>query len=144
MRYMLMIKATGYSEAGVQPGREHGEAMLAYKRSLARAGALLAAEELQPSSSGLRITYPPHGGEPEVQAGPFPVDQALIAEYALIDVETEDEALRWALRMPVPAGRGECRLELRRLGEQPDFLREPRMQAMESDLLDQLHMLKKQ
>lgn len=141
MRFMIMVKATGYSEAGVKQSREHNDAMTAYKKSLARAGALLAAEELEPSSSGIRISYPMHGGEAEVQAGPFPADQALIAEYTLIDAKSEEEALDWALRMPVPAGR-ECEVELRRLEENPDALREPRIKALEADLQDQLDMLK--
>ncbi|MFC5651183.1 YciI family protein [Paenibacillus solisilvae] len=143
MRFMLIVKATGYSEAGVNHSREHSDARIAYKKSLSKAGALLAAEELQPSSTGIRISYPSHGGDPEVQAGPFPPDQELIAEYTLIDVGTEDEALNWALRMPVPAGRGECEIELRRLEENSDSLREPRLQALEADLQDQLNMLKK-
>jgi len=78
-----------------------------------------------------------------VQVGPFPADQELIAEYTLIDVGTEKEALNWALRMPVPAGRGECKIELRRLEENSDSLREPRLQAMEADLQDHLDILKK-
>jgi hypothetical protein len=112
---MLIVKATGYSEAGVDHSREHDAAMIAYKKSLAEAGVLLAAEELQPSSTGIRISYPSHGGEPEVQAGPFPANQELIAKFTLIEARTEDEALHWALRMPVPTGRGGCEIELRRL-----------------------------
>ncbi|QMV41497.1 YciI family protein [Cohnella cholangitidis] len=142
MRYMLIVKATGYSESGIHQSREHNDAKAAYKKSLAKAGALLAAEELQPSSTGIRITYPTHGGEPDIQAGPFPADHELMAEYILIDAKTEDEAVGWALRMPVPAGRGECEIELRRLEENSDSLREPRTRALEADLRDQLYMLK--
>lgn len=58
MRFMLIVKATGYSEAGVKISQEHNYAMIEYKNSLARAGALIAAEELQPSSSVIRILYP--------------------------------------------------------------------------------------
>jgi hypothetical protein len=142
MRYMLIIKATGYSESGIHHSREHDDAKAAYKKSLASAGALLAAEELQPSSTGIRITYPSRGGEPDVQSGPFPIDHELIAEYILIDAKTEDEAVNWALRMPVPAGRGKCEIELRRLEENSDSSRQPRVRAMEADLQDQLYMLK--
>jgi hypothetical protein len=142
MRFMLIVKATGYSEARVKQSREHNDEMIAYKKSLAKAGALLAVEELQPSSTGIRITYPSHGGEPELRPGPFPVDQELIAEYTLIEVSTEVEALNWALRMPVPADRGECEIELRKLEENSSSLREPRIQALEADLKDQLNMLK--
>ncbi|WP_409340579.1 YciI family protein [Paenibacillus sp. MBLB4367] len=141
MRFMLIVKATGYSETGVNHSREHNEERIAYKKSLAKAGALLAAEALQPSSTGIRISYPAHGGEPELRPGPFPADQELIAEYTLIEVETEVEALNWALRMPVSAGRGECEIELRRLEDYSGSLRDPRLQAMEADLQDQLNML---
>ncbi|TDF91339.1 YciI family protein [Paenibacillus piri] len=142
MRFMLIIKATGYSEAGVYHSQEHTDAMMAYKKSLARVGALLAAEELRPSSSGMRICYPLAGGEPEIQAGPFPVDQELVAEYTVIDVRSENEALKWALRMPVPAGR-ECTIEIRGLEENANSLSQSGMQTMEADLQDHLHMLRR-
>ncbi|MDQ0898892.1 hypothetical protein QFZ80_002720 [Paenibacillus sp. V4I7] len=143
MRFMLIFKATGYSEAGVNIGREHNDAMVAYKKSLARVGALLAAEELQPSSSGIRILYPFQGGEPEVKAGPFPVDQELIAGYILIDVNSEDEAADWALRMPFPRGCEAFVIEMRELKENTNSTRDPRIFAMEADLEDQINMLKK-
>lgn len=142
LRFMLIVKATGYSEAGVNHSQEHIDAMMAYKKSLARVGALLAAEELKPSSSGIRICYPPAGSEPEIQAGPFPADQALVAEYTVIDVRTENEAMKWALRMPVPAGR-ESTIEIRGLEENTDSIPEPGIQAMEADLQDHLHMLRR-
>ncbi|MNH94862.1 YCII-related domain protein [compost metagenome] len=140
MRFMLIVKATGYSEARVNPSRDHNDAMIAFKNSLVKAGVLIAAEELQPSSTGIRISYPLHGGEPEMQAGPFPVDQDFIAEYTLIDVRTEDEALIWALRMPVQAGHGKCEIEIRRLEVSSESLQEPRKYAMEADLQEQLKL----
>lgn len=142
MRFLLIVKATGYSEAGVNYSREHNAAMIAYKKSLASEGLLISVEELQPSSTGIRITYPSEGGEPEILAGPFPVDQELIAEYTLIDVHSEDEAIYWALQMPVPVGSGEYKLEVRRLREYQDFLRDPRTLVMAADLEDQLNILK--
>lgn len=143
MRFMLIVKASGYSEARVNHSREQNAAMNAYLNSLAEEGALLAAEELQPSSAGVRISYPADGGKPELLAGPFPADQELVAKYCLIDVRTENEALSWALRMPVPKGRGKCEIELRRLEEKPNSLREPRIKALEADLQHRLDMLKK-
>ncbi len=142
MRFMLIIKATGYSEVGVNQSQEHVVAMMTYKKSLARVGALLAAEELRPSSSGLRICYSLAGGEPERQAGPFPADQELIAEYMVIDVRSENEALKWALRMPVLAGR-ECTIEIRGLEENANSLSESSSQIMEADLQDHLDMLRR-
>lgn len=142
MRFMLLVKATGYTEAGVDHTREYSDAKIAYKRALAMSGVLLANGELQPSRAGFRIGYPTYGGEPEVLAGPFPTDQELLAEYALIDVRTEDEALNWALRMPVPADRGEFKIELRRLEDHSDDSQDPGVLAMKDDLQDQLSMLR--
>lgn len=141
MRYMLIVKATGYTEAGITNGRKHSEAMAAYKEALAGAGALLASEQLQPSFSGMRILYPANGERPEIVFGPFPVDQQLIGGYMLIDAATEEEAIQWALRMPVPEGRGAHEIELRKLEESPDRVRDPRALAMETDLKEQIGMI---
>ncbi|EJQ92771.1 YciI family protein (plasmid) [Bacillus mycoides] len=143
MRFMLIVKATGNSEAGVKQSQEHNDAMNTYKKSLARAGVLLATEELQPSSRAIRILYRLHGGEPEVKAGPFKVGQELIAGYTLIDVKSEDEAVDWALQMPVPKGFGAFEIEMRKLEDETDSIRDPRTLAMEADLKEQINMLKK-
>lgn len=142
MIFLLIVKATAYTEAGIAYSKEHNNAMDAYKRALAKVGALLANEELQPSSNGIKVKYPMNGGKPRVQVGPFPLNEDFIAEYTLMDVKSEDEALNWALRMPVPVGKGEFELELRRLKENRGFLQEPRIKALEADLQDQLNMLK--
>ncbi|WP_235549173.1 YciI family protein [Paenibacillus sp. Root444D2] len=140
---MLIFKAIGYSEAGVKICREHNDAMVSYKKSLARSGALLASEELQPSSNGIRILYPLHGGEPEIKTGPFPADQMLIAGYTLIDVNSEEEAADLALRMPIPRGHGAFEIEMRELKENMNSTRDPRILALETDLEDQINMLKR-
>lgn len=141
MRFMLIVKANGFSETGIHYSQEYVEAMKVYKRSLVKVGALLTAEELNPSSRGIRICYPPDGGQPKIQAGPFPVDQ-VVAEFVVIDVKTEEEALKWAIRMPIPTGL-ESTIELRSLQENVDSLSEPGIHALEADLLDYLHMLRK-
>lgn len=105
---------------------------------MVKVGALLTAEELNPSSRGIRICYPSDGGQPKIQAGPF----QLVAEFVVIDVETEEEALEWAIRMPIPTGQ-ESTIELRSLQENVDSLSEPGIHALEADLLDYLHMLRK-
>jgi hypothetical protein len=138
---MLIVKATEYSEAGVKFGLEHDDARRAFNISLAKAGILLAAEQCQPSSGGIRICYPSNGGEPEIKSGPFAIDQELIAEYTLIDVGTEAEARDWALKMPVPSGFGAFEIELRKLNDHPDPIRDPRVLALEADLEDQFNML---
>lgn len=143
MRYMLIVKATKRSEAGVKPSREHMDAMAAYNEALAREGVLIAAEGLQPSSIGLRITYSVHGDMPEVTVGPFAEEKQLVAGFTLIDVKSEDEAIEWAKRMPNPSGWGEGEIELRQLFEDEDLLHASTMIVMESDLRDQIDMLKK-
>jgi hypothetical protein len=142
MRFMLMVKATGYTEAGVKFSREYTDMVILFKKSLARKGVLLAAEELQPSSSGIRILYPLHGGECEVKAGPFHVDHGLIAGYMLIEVSSEDEASEWARQMPVPIGMGAFEIEVRKL-EETESVYDPRTLALEADLENQINPLKK-
>lgn len=143
MRYLLIIKATEYSEAGLADGKHYQEAMILYKELLAKKGALLADEELLPSSIGLRITYPKKDEKPQVLAGPFPVTQDLIMEYLLIDVSTEDEALNWALQLPVPRVRGRYVIELRRLKEKSKPRQTPGINVLEASLQNQLNILKK-
>jgi hypothetical protein len=143
MRYILMVKATGFSEARVQQSQTYIDQMKAYKKSLAMAGVLLAEEELQPSWAGIRICYPSQGGDPALLVGPFPANQELLSEYTLIEVSSEEEALHWALQMPIAADRGEYELELRKLEERFSFIREPSWQAMEADLQDLRYMLQR-
>ncbi|SEG75211.1 YciI family protein [Paenibacillus sp. UNC499MF] len=142
MRFMLIVQATGYSEAGVKPCREYAEAVAAYRKSLAEAGVLLAAEELRPSSAGIRIGYPTNGEEPEFEAGPFATGQGLPAGYTLIEVNSAEEAIGWARQMPVPPGLGTFGIEVRELAEQSVWAKETMNRALEADLKDQLDMLK--
>lgn len=142
MRFMLMVKATGYYEAGIRVSREQSEARFAYIKLLQDAGVYRSAEELQPSSVGIRVAFPPNGGAPQWQAGPFSRDQEWISEYLLIDVGTEKEALEWALRMPIAAGQGECEVEIRRLESNEEDSFPPNVQTMEADLQDQLSIFK--
>jgi hypothetical protein len=90
MRFMMIVKATKHSEAGVKPTRELVEAMTAYNEDLAKAGVLLAAEGLHPSSGGIRITYPVPGDKPNVTAGPFEEEKKMVAGFTLIDVRSEE------------------------------------------------------
>ncbi|WP_057761842.1 YciI family protein [Cytobacillus praedii] len=142
MRFMFIVKATGYSEAGGNYNQKYTDAMIAYKKSLAGAGVLVSAEALHPSSTGIRIMYPSDSEKPEILVGPFLADQELIAEYTLIDVDSEADALNWALRMPVPTGCGEFKIEVRKLKKNLGFLRYSGTCALEADLKDQLSMLK--
>lgn len=128
MRFMLIVKATQNSEAGKMPSQELVEAMMRYNEELVKAGVLLAAEGLHPSSSGIRISYPEPGEKPKVMDGPFTEAKELIAGFTLIEVKSREEAIEWALRMPDPHGFGAGEIELRQvfdaheLTDNPDTL----------------------
>jgi Uncharacterized protein conserved in bacteria len=111
----MIVKATTDSEAGVKPSQELLDAMLRYNEELAKAGVLLAADGLQPSSSGIRISYPDPGGKPKVMDGPFTEAKEIIAGFTLIEVNSREEAIEWAMRMPDPHGGGQGEIELRQI-----------------------------
>jgi len=120
MRFMIIVKATRDSEAGVMPGESLIAAMGAYHEELAKAGALLDASGLQPSAKGWRVGY--SGDKRTVIDGPFAGTRELIAGYTIIRVKSRDEAMAWALRFPNPVGEGEdAEIEVRQLFELEDF-----------------------
>lgn len=143
MRFMMIVKATKDSEAGVKPSEELFAAMMRYNEELAKAGVLLAADGLQSSSSGIRISYPEPGGKPKIIDGPFTEAKELIAGYTLIEVKSREEAIEWAMRMPDPHGFGEGEIELRQVFETPELTQDPKMLVMEADLRNQINMLNK-
>jgi hypothetical protein len=117
---MILVKATADTEAGVMPDESLFEAMTDYHEQLAKAGVLLDASGLQPSSKGLRVRY--SKGKRTTIDGPFTEAKELIAGYTLIQVKTRDEALEWIRRFPAPDGeRGECEIEVRQLYELEDL-----------------------
>jgi len=140
---MMIVKATQDSETGVKPSEELFAAMMRYNEELAKAGVLLAADGLQSSSNGIRISYPEPGGKPKVTDGPFTEAKELIAGYTLIEVKSKEEAIEWAMRMPDPHGFGEGEIELRQVFETPELTRDPKMLALEADLRNQINMLNK-
>ncbi|WP_273834253.1 YciI family protein [Guptibacillus sedimenti] len=115
MLFMLIVKASKNSEAGKLPSAELMAAMSTYNEELVKAGVRVMAKGLHPSSNGLRISYP-HGA-PVVTEGPFPETKEIIAGFILIDVESKEEAVEWAMRMPDPQGNGEGLVELRQVFE---------------------------
>lgn len=120
MRFMIVVKATKDSEAGAMPEEKLFADMAAYHEELQKAGALLDASGLQPSSKGWRIKY--SGGKRTVIDGPFVETKELIAGYTLIQVESREEAMAWARRFPNPVGEGkEAEIEVRQLFELDDF-----------------------
>jgi len=122
MRYMIIVKATPQSETGVFPPNmaELMAVMGTFHEELARAGVLLDASGLAPSSQGWRIRY--GAQERKVIDGPFTESKELIAGYTLIQVRSREEALEWTRRFPNPVGEGlAAEIEVRRLYEEADF-----------------------
>ena len=123
MRFMIIVKATPDSEAGRFPPNPEPlfRAMAAYHEELARAGALLDASGLQPSSKGWRVRYEGNGKRTIVD-GPFAESKELVAGYTLIQTRTRQEAIEWSRRFPNPVGEGvACHIEVRQLYEMEDF-----------------------
>lgn len=122
MRFMIIVKATEDSEAGRFPPDPEPlfAAMAAYHEELARAGALLDASGLHPSSKGWRVQY--EGGKRSIVDGPFAESKELVAGYTLIQTRTREEAVEWSRRFPNPIGEGaRCHIEVRQLYEMEDF-----------------------
>jgi hypothetical protein len=120
MRFMILVKATKDSEAGVMPEEELIAAMASYHEELQKAGVLLDASGLQPSSKGWRIRY--SAEKRTAIDGPFAEAKELVAGYTLIQVKSREEAMEWARRFPNPAVDGkEAEIEVRQLFELEDF-----------------------
>lgn len=117
MLFMLIVKASKNSEAGNMPSSELIEAMNKYNEDLVKAGVRVMAKGLQPSSNGIRISYPKPGENPVITEGPFTETKDLIAGFILIDVNSKEEAVEWAINMPDPQGYGEGQIELRQVFE---------------------------
>lgn len=120
MRYMIVVKATKETEAGVMPEEEMFRVMTDYHEELAKAGVLLDASGLKPSSRGWRIRY--DGAKRTVTDGPFAESKELVAGYTLIQVKSREEALEWSRRFPNPVGEGRpAEIEVRELFDLDDL-----------------------
>ena len=133
MRFMVIVKATRNSEAGVLPSQELLAAMGKYNEELVKAGVLLAGEGLHPSSKGARVKF--SGGKRTVTAGPFAETQELVAGFWLWQVRSKEEAIEWVKRCPNPL-EGEPEVEIRQVFEASDFGAEftPELRAAEERL----------
>lgn len=120
MRFMIIVKATKDSEAGKRPDEKMFQVMADYHQELAKAGVLLDASGLQPTSKGWRVRY--SGSKRTVVDGPFTEAKELVAGYTLIEAKSREEALEWSKRFPNPVGEGnEAEIEVRQLFELEDF-----------------------
>jgi hypothetical protein len=120
MRYMILIKATKDSEAGVMPPDHLFAEMAAYHEELAKAGVLIDGSGLQATSKGWRVRY--RGANRSIVDGPFAETKELIAGYTIIQVKTRAEAVEWSRRFPNPTLDGsDCEIEVRQMFELEDF-----------------------
>ena len=118
MRFMAIVKANKDSEAGVLPSKELLAAMGKFNEELVKAGVLLAAEGLQPTSKGARVKF--SGAKRSVVDGPFTESKELIGGFWLLQVKSKEEAIEWIKRSPAPF-EGECEIEIRQVFEVGDF-----------------------
>ena len=118
MRFMVIVKATKDSEAGILPSEELLTAMGKYNEELAKAGILLAGEGLRPSSMGARVRF--SGSKRTVVDGPFAETKELIAGFWLWKVKSKEEAIEWVRRCPNPMP-GDSEIEIRQVFEAEDF-----------------------
>lgn len=116
MRFMVIVKATKDSEAGVMPSMELLTAMGNFNEEMAKAGVMQAGEGLHPTAKGARIRF--EGGEPMVTQGPFALSGDLVSGFWLIETATWDEAIGWMKRAPFERG---AEIELRQVFAAEDF-----------------------
>ena len=120
MRFMIIVRATEDTEAGVMPGEALLSSMQKYHEELVKSGVLVDASGLKPSSKGWRIRYA--GDKRTVVDGPFAETKELIAGYTIINVKSREAAIELTERFPNPAGDGKAgEIEVREFFELEDF-----------------------
>jgi len=119
MRFMVIVKATQESEAGVLPDARLITEMGKFNEELSKAGVMLAGEGLQSSSKGARVRI--SGDKRTVTDGPFPETKELVAGFWIWQVKSKEEAIEWAKRCPNPHPGMESEIEIRQVFEAEDF-----------------------
>jgi hypothetical protein len=117
MRFMILVKASPESEAGVLPSEELLREMGKYNEELVKAGVMLAGEGLHPSSRGVRVRF--DGDRRTVTDGPFAETRELLAGFWLLQVKSREEAIEWVKRAPFDGG---AEIEIRQVFETEDFV----------------------
>src|ERR687895_56058 len=118
MRFMIIVKATKDSEAGVMPDEKLLTEMGNFNEVLVKAGVMLAGEGLHPSSKGARVRF--SGDKRTVIDGPFAETKELIAGFWLWQCKSKEEAIEWVKRCPNPHNE-DCEVEIRQVFEAEDF-----------------------
>ena len=116
MRFMVIVKASKDSEAGVMPSTELLTAMGKFNEGMVKAGVMEAGEGLHPSSRGARVKY--SGRQSTVSRGPFNLTDDLVAGFWLIKTKSLDEAIDWMKRAPFDGG---AEIEIRQVFSPKDF-----------------------
>ena len=119
MRFMVMVKATRNSEAGMMPSEKLLADMGRFNEELVKAGVMLAGEGLHPSSKGARVRF--SGGKRTVIDGPFAETKELVAGFWLWQVKSKEEAIEWVKRCPDPMPGEDSEIQIRQLFEAEDF-----------------------
>jgi hypothetical protein len=142
MKFMVMVKATKDSEAGVMPDEKLLTEMGKFNEQLVKAGVMLAGEGLHPSSKGARVRF--SGAKRTVIDGPFTETKELVAGFWIWQVKSKEEAIEWLKRCPNPHP-GESEIELRQVFEAEDFGAEftPELRAQEERMRKQIAAKKK-
>ncbi|MFJ2426928.1 YciI family protein [Pseudomonas rustica] len=137
MRFMILVKASADSEAGVMPSEELLTAMGNFNEELAKAGILVEADGLHPSSKGARVRF--SGDKRTVTDGPFIETKELVAGYWIWDVKSKEEAIEWVKRCPNPMPGTDSDIEIRQIFSAEDFGAEftPEARAQEERIRDQ-------
>jgi len=141
MRVMVFVKATKNSEAGTMPSKDMQDMLTKmgqFNEELVKAGILLAADGLQPSSTGKRVRF--GAGKKVVVDGPFTETKELVAGYWLWQVKSMDEAVEWVRRCPDPMPGEQSEIEIRPLYEAEDFAKAftPELRAQQERLRTEL------
>lgn len=136
MKFMILVKATKDSEAGVMPSQELLEAMGRYNEELVKAGVMQAGEGLHPSSKGARVRF--SGADRTVTNGPFAQTSELVAGFWLWQVGSLAEAIEWVKRCPNPM-LGDSEIEIRQVFTAEDF-----GEALTPELREREEQLRKQ
>ena len=136
-KFMMLVKASADSEAGVMPTTEQFAEMGRYNEELVKAGVMLAGEGLHPSSRGARIVF--KGDKKTVVDGPFTETKELIAGFWIIQAKSLEEAVEWARRAPNPHFGGETNIEVRQVFAAEDF-----GDALTPELIEQENRLREQ
>jgi hypothetical protein len=142
MRFMILIKASKDSEAGVMPSEQLLTEMGKFNEELVKAGVMLAGEGLHPSSKGARVRF--SGAKRTVIDGPFAETKELLAGFWLWQCRSKEEAIEWVKRCPNPHNE-ETEVEIRQVFEAEDFGAEftPELREQEARLRAQSDQLLK-